>query len=385
MPDDGVDYLFTRYDRDAYIAARGGGTSADRFDEHHEDDSSSEHRLQQRRDSASNNERDYDDPNRCTTYLAPSSIPNSGLGMYTSVPYRKEEIFPFPEVGVFIAEMKRHYRSEKVKLLAQYPWASTMVTFGKHDAGYGEALVSGLGMLANSHLGLHNMRHSEVWRVQRWMDGTDSLFGTDSLTIDDAGRGSHSWHGNVLFDASKNIQAGEELFVSYGDEWFVARSDMLGHVPGQSHYKEADESLSRFLAENKQNAQNYAYVNAEYDKVLKEAQEKDMRLRMAFPNNLNEVAAAVEMGTARYSAKHSVQTVEWLEENGVCIDNIVSGQSTIPQAGRGAFATRSIRAGERVTSTPLVTLERDELLLWETAMQSEEGEVVQELKGFQCK
>ena len=45
--------------------------------------------------------------------------------------------------------------------------------------------------------------------------------------------------------------------------------------------------------------------------------------------------------------------VEWLETHGWCIDNLRVGQSTIPDAGRGAFARRSIKAGQVVVPVPL--------------------------------
>lgn len=46
------------------------------------------------------------------------------------------------------------------------------------------------------------------------------------------------------------------------------------------------------------------------------------------------------------------RTVEWVEENGRCLDNIVPGESTLPQAGRGAFAARHIPSGAVVAPVP---------------------------------
>jgi hypothetical protein len=45
--------------------------------------------------------------------------------------------------------------------------------------------------------------------------------------------------------------------------------------------------------------------------------------------------------------------VEWLQKYGWCIDNLRVGQSTIADAGRGAFARRSFQAGEVVVPVPL--------------------------------
>lgn len=373
--------VYTRYDRDAYLAAGGidndGGELKDRIRNINDGDG---------------NQRSYDDPNKCTTYLAQSSIPNSGLGMYTTAPYRKGDAFPFPEIGIILQEKNHHYsfsseKSHDEKLLNQYPWAASVVTLGTHEVGYGETIVPGLGMLANSHLGLVNIRHSEQWKVQPWRDGTDALHRTESMTMEDAGRGAHSGHGKVRFEASATIEAGEELFVSYGDEWFAAREKLLGIVPGEDQFTEADGLLRSFSEEHEKWEEEHGADStvrfARYQKLLREASDKDKRLGAALPSDINDVPTASSLGTARFSAKDSVRSIEWLEENGACIDNIVSGLSTVPQAGRGAFATRLIHEGAPVTTTPVVTLERDELLLWEKAKETEDRGAAAKLVGHQ--
>lgn len=65
---------------------------------------------------------------------------------------------------------------------------------------------------------------------------------------------------------------------------------------------------------------------------------------------------------------------QWLIENGRCVDNIVPGQSTLPFAGRGAFAQRRIARGEVVVPVPLIQLkDTDALLIWEE-VQDEFGD-----------
>lgn len=65
---------------------------------------------------------------------------------------------------------------------------------------------------------------------------------------------------------------------------------------------------------------------------------------------------------AKWAHKHSLQdlhqpaathSLEYLRENGRCMDHIRSGKSKIEQAGRGAFATRDLPAGTVITTTPL--------------------------------
>ncbi|KAL3757800.1 hypothetical protein ACHAWU_009266 [Discostella pseudostelligera] len=421
--------LFTRFDRDAYLnlagdaARRRRGRDDDASVNYFRqtsptknfDDDQQQQQQQQEKDARINNSQtadqqnydydNYDDPDKCTVYLAPSSIPHSGLGMYTTIPYTPGTKF-FPEIGIFFHDKHRQYlvNNDRPRLSAQYPWLSSALSFGAFDAAYGESYIPGIGMLTNSHLGLVNFRLSEPWMMQRSMDGTDSLFYSDSLTLDDVGRGAYTTHGHVMFEAVSHIEAGEEMFVSYGDEWFTSREEALGIVPGGDDFTEADELLRIFSETHLQNNDQLlgedgvnegeeqwdddsddtlANLTAEYEMVLRNASEKGKRLRAALPDNVQDVPAALELGTARFSAKDSIQSLEWLEENGACLDNIVSGVSSIPQAGRGAFATRSIKEGDQITTTPVLTFDREELLLWESVEKMDDGGLVMELLGQQ--
>lgn len=211
--------LYSRFDRDAYEAASPSSSLL-----YHQKKGYYKWLRRKRSGSSTippdnNSHISYDDPNQCTTYLAPSSIPNSGLGMYTTIPYARGEKFPFPEIGVLLQDPLSHYKNptpENPKLLTQYPWAAQVLTLGGHEVAYGESLVPGLGMLANSHLGLVNLHHADLWKVQSWLDGTDTIAveGSKHSTIDgDVGRGASSWHSRVRFESTSPIQIGEELFV----------------------------------------------------------------------------------------------------------------------------------------------------------------------------
>ena len=409
--------LFTHSDRDAYLAARRGRGGMDKDnDEGRVLLDSYEHPYATIEYDDSQNNRYYDDddddPNKCTLYLAPSSIPNSGLGMYTTIPYIPGDKF-FPEIGILFHDKHRQHiitDEDRPRLSAQYPWLASALSFGAFDAHSAESYIPGIGMLVNSHLGLINTRLSEPWMVQRSMDGTDTYFHTDSLTLEDVGRGAHTTHGHVMFEAVSSIEAGEELFISYGEEWFTTREATLGIVPGGADFREADEMLRTFAEthnitrndpffghekevegdgekntarDDNDDDDDLVKYSAAYEELLREASEKSQRLRAALPDNVQDIPFALHHGTARFSAKGSIQSLEWLEENGACLDNIVSGVSSIPQAGRGAFATRSIKEGEPITTTPVITFDREELLLWETVEKMDDGGMVMELFGKQ--
>jgi len=74
-------------------------------------------------------------------------------------------------------------------------------------------------------------------------------------------------------------------------------------------------------------------------------------------------------------AKTTVQTrdVEWIRENGVCLDTISPRKSTLPQAGRGAFATRFIPIGSMVSPAPLLQIMNSDRMLEYKARDMDRG------------
>lgn len=50
------------------------------------------------------------------------------------------------------------------------------------------------------------------------------------------------------------------------------------------------------------------------------------------------------------------RTVEWIRENGMCVENLIPGKSTLPQAGQGGFAQHFIKKGEQVVPAPLLQI-----------------------------
>lgn len=56
----------------------------------------------------------------------------------------------------------------------------------------------------------------------------------------------------------------------------------------------------------------------------------------------------------KFIRQQSIRTISWLNENGYCVDHIRPGLSTIPQAGRGAFASRFLPKGTIIGYTPLI-------------------------------
>ncbi len=79
------------------------------------------------------------------------------------------------------------------------------------------------------------------------------------------------------------------------------------------------------------------------------------------PRKLQQVKDAG--GTFLHRYRDMIRSDEWLEENGFCLDTIRQGVSTIPNAGRGAFADRDIKEGTNVVLTPLLHIANKDLLV----------------------
>ena len=155
----------------------------------------------------------------CGLYLAQSSIPNSGLGIFTGVPHEVGAVIAPPEiahqllVGFDGSEPQLHASSEyDESLIRQYVWSS-FVSGGSFEASMVESLIPGIGMVANSFLPLVNSR---------------SIMGSiDSAGVigrnHGPGAGAFSAYHGVTYVAEMALEAGSEIFADYGDAYFRDR------------------------------------------------------------------------------------------------------------------------------------------------------------------
>lgn len=73
------------------------------------------------------------------------------------------------------------------------------------------------------------------------------------------------------------------------------------------------------------------------------------------PDHPDELAKVKEAGGSLiYASPQLKKEMEWLQTEGFCMDNLVVGGSTIPNAGRGAFTRRSLKRGETIAPVPLL-------------------------------
>lgn len=78
------------------------------------------------------------------------------------------------------------------------------------------------------------------------------------------------------------------------------------------------------------------------------------RERQALPDAHKDAVRAIHGDIQIIEKENSIRDVKYLKEHGKCVDNIVPKKSSIPHAGRGAFATRFIPNGGLVMPAPVV-------------------------------
>lgn len=173
--------------------------------------------------------------------------------------------------------------------------------------------------------------------------------------------------------AVDDITAGQELFISYGEKYFKSRQSTYGLVPLRKDFKEADallEKYRRVVAHNKTSSKLQQgvldiMVNFPFPS----------RMINALPTNASDVERVAQVGTGKQY--QTTRSLEWLKTNGKCMDNIRPGMSTIPEAGRGAFATRFIPSGGVVAPAPLIHIvNKTRMVMYEISKELEKGLLV---------
>jgi hypothetical protein len=164
----------------------------------------------------------------------------------------------------------------------------------------------------------------------------------------------------------------------YGTKYFVERAETFGQIPLATDYVYADYILKKLSKIEQSYTERTGVGDPEWLLdillLLPKMCSSRPRLANALPRDLGSFHDAVQVGTAALALPNRIRPLEWLELHGRCLDNIRPGVSTIPQAGRGAFATRPIRQGDIITTVPLVHLRRHQLEIY----GSGEGSVWQE-------
>jgi len=301
----------------------------------------------------------------CSLYLAPSTINGAGLGLFAgrSVPkdwsvheyasYCEDEPEDIQDAestmwtDLFVTVWNRDRK--EIKWARDYVWKDPENKSGFDESLDGDvylcedgrrgerdtALLSpvavyafGIGSLANSHPSLANMRRfTERFQILKQDENHKAVLDpkaghrtrpggfVDLQAPFDAGVGAFQpTYGNDYY-STKKIKAGQELLLNYGKKWHANQSKKKENAEGSG--ESSDDELDAEL------------INAEMSK------------------------------------SDTVRSLDWLEENGMCLFDatLTMSPTTLPEAARGAFVNRKVRRGEVLATSPVMVVRRDDLLV----------------------
>lgn len=288
----------------------------------------------------------------CGLYIAPSNIPGAGLGVYTGV--------NLPEVGIAITTLLPVIPSlgkpNRQKWMGQdYIWSARgfYVAASEGWPRFGAEFISFLfGALANAHAGINNIGF-DMGEWDPVLDGAT-----------DYAAGAFTDYVKTAFRSLYPIKAGEELFVSYGEHWFRHRKEFQS-VPLSENYKRANymiASLWAYLSINRL-ADSSAFWQAFLPIILgKIMHPQDLRT-MSVLREVQSMEDIQHIMARNGTAEATVQarSKDWLDQNGYCLDHIYVADSTIPQAGQGAFSRRHLDKDAIIIASPALVTPRSVL------------------------
>ena len=158
------------------------------------------------RESPENTQEAYEQAlrkSRCGLYMAKSNIPNAGFGTYAGIEIPAKGL----TVGSMMPEIPVNIQKDLQWPGTEYVWSSKKFEENQESP---TSLRGGFGAIANSHAGIFNMEQISSARYNPMLDRRH-----------DPGAGAFSPYDENPFVSRHSVAAGEELFVTYGEHWYV--------------------------------------------------------------------------------------------------------------------------------------------------------------------
>jgi SET domain len=223
--------------------------------------------------------------------------------------------------------------------------------------------VPGIGVLGSYNPKLTNAdwNHSSSYHRESW---------NEYPGLSHPGRGAYSNYYHLEMASTEVIPAGKEIFLEFGQNW-EEESEKQKETLTRKDYEKVDQTIEKIIAffDKYNDDLDQASKLELYQFLMKDVMEaaagasKGQQIARMLPDDPSKLKDVMEAGGAFYlSSPNAVRKIDWLEENGLCMDNIRPGPSTVPYAGRGAFARRKIPKGGLVAPVPLIQIPDEEVL-----------------------
>jgi hypothetical protein len=300
----------------------------------------------------------------CELFVADSTIPNSGSGIFSAVDKKPGDTIgdgdlAFPilfinrpaKAGLYGKDPEEVLREQKIvqsrRIFDDYTWNGLEMGMAHESLQWEVSAVwPGLFCATNSMIPLRNI---DVAFPTHSSHGHDLPYMPHRST--DPGAGSVTTYRAAPVTVSRTIPAGGEVFVMYGDYWFTEPERNFGeNLPLTGSFVAANALLKKFAA-----LELLVYYNAVLD--VREVWKSSSRVLNALPENDEDLKLALGKSIEDIYQKNATRSLEWLREHGTCVDHTLHKPSTIAGSGEGAFAKRRLPKGTVITGSPLLTIE----------------------------
>jgi hypothetical protein len=255
-----------------------------------------------------------------------------------------------PETGEVLDNMDENALANIVDWFEQYIWVPES-SGGQFELAHPNAkivtAIPGLGVLGgyNPKMTNVNWNHSSAYHREAWNEYPGEAH---------PGRGAYSNYYNLELASTEEIPAGREIFLNYGENWDNEddddddddeKEDGEKELTRQDYIK-VDKTIQKLIEffdkykddldeVSKKEIHNFVI----HDVMLAAAgKSKGAKIANLLPKDPNELKNVLKNGGSFYlTSPTAFRDMKWLKTNGLCMDNIRPGPSTIPYAGRGAF------------------------------------------------
>ena len=184
--------------------------------------------------------------NQCGVYLAESSIPNAGFGLYAGRDYEIGEILS-DSYSILLTDIVEHNGDDGMMIgnsvFSDYGWICLSTNCYAETASFNEDfyMISNFGSWANYHPFEKNSIIPGMLGNEHAVDSRFEDFILDRRTS--PGAGAITYYYDTHY-ASKAISAGDELFVDYGYDWAESR---FKNFPKEHHFKKAQDVIKDIM------------------------------------------------------------------------------------------------------------------------------------------
>lgn len=302
----------------------------------------------------------------CGIYLAPSTIPGAGLGMFAGRPFKEGDTVTTGDIVIPMVDWKHQNAHISVDQLTfqLYYWLTFAFPGMPEESADSYAFSPGAGAALNCHFPLLN--------VQGY-DGATEWSQNGLHRSRDPGVGAFTPYHNRYSYALVDGEAGQELFTDYGPNYFLTNEEHYGKIPLIENYHEADVLLQEYVSirddivmrNHVSDPSSAGTLHHDFYSMMNNMSSRwPSRTLNALPRNPGIVDEIAEIGTTQIDYKRSIRSLDWLQQNGRCMDNLYAKPSLIDQAGRGAFARRKILKGSLIGPAPVVHVDRLLMLMY---------------------